>query len=67
MKLKNIILSTAFLVAFSACDDLFEPAVGKNFKQPSDLENMRFGLLVCWGHASIGNPLGENANNWSFT
>ena len=30
MKLKNIILSTAFLIAFSACDDLFEPAV-ENF------------------------------------
>ena len=39
MKLKNIILSTAFLMAFSACDDLLEPAV-ENFKQPSDLENM---------------------------
>ena len=27
MKLKNIILSTALLVGFCACDDLFEPAI----------------------------------------
>ena len=27
MKLKNIILSAALLVAFSACDDLFEPTI----------------------------------------
>lgn len=66
MKLKNIILSTAFLMAFSACDDLFEPAV-ENFKQPSDLENMPSWAVGLLGHAYIGNPLGENANNWSFT
>ena len=39
MKLKNIILSAALLMAFSACDDLFEPAI-ENHKQSSDLENM---------------------------
>ena len=60
MKLKNIILSTAFLIAFSACDDLFEPAV-ENFKQPSDLENMPSWAVGLLGHAYIGNPLGENA------
>ena len=66
MKLKNIILSAAFLMAFSACDDLFEPAV-ENFKEPSDLENMPSWAVGLLGHAYIGNPLGENANNWSFT
>ena len=49
MKLKNIILSTAFLIAFSACDDLFEPAV-ENFKQPSDLENMPSWAVGLLGH-----------------
>lgn len=53
-------------MAFSACDDLFEPAV-ENFKQPSDLENMPSWAVGLLGHAYIGNPLGENANNWSFT
>ena len=56
MKLKNIILSTAFLIAFSACDDLFEPAV-ENFKEPSDLENMPSWAVGLLGHAYIGNPL----------
>ncbi len=45
---------------------LFEPAV-ENFKQPSDLENMPSWAVGLLGHAYIGNPLGENANNWSFT
>lgn len=66
MKLKNIILSTALLVAFSACDDLFEPAV-ENHKNVTDLENMPSWAVGLLGHAYIGNPLGENANSWRFT
>lgn len=66
MKLKNIILSTALLVAFSACDDLFEPAI-ENHKKVADLENMPSWAVGLLGHAYIGNPLGENANSWRFT
>ena len=39
MKLKNIILSTALLVGFCACDDLFEPAI-ENHKTVEDLEKV---------------------------
>ena len=66
MKLKNIILSAAFLMAFSACDDLFEPAP-ENFKEPSDLESMPSWAVGLLGHAYIGNPLGLEPNSWSFT
>lgn len=66
MKLKNIILSTALLVAFSACDDLFEPAV-ENHKNVTDLEKMPSWAVGLLGHAYISNPLGENANSWRFT
>ena len=66
MKLKNIILSAALLMAFSACDDLFEPAI-ENHKQSSDLENMPSWAVGLLGHAYISNPLGENANSWKFT
>lgn len=66
MKLKNIILSVGLLMAFSACDDLFEPAI-ENFKEPEDLKDMPSWAVGLLGHAYLGNPLGENANNWSFT
>ncbi|VFB13601.1 SusD family [Bacteroides heparinolyticus] len=66
MKLKNIILSTALLMAFSACDDLFEPAV-ENHKNVEDLKNMPTWATGLLGHAYISNPLGENANSWRFT
>ena len=66
MKLKNIILSTALLVGFCACDDLFEPAI-ENHKTVEDLENMPAWAVGLLGHAYISNPLGENANSWKFT
>lgn len=66
MKLKNIILSAVLLATFSACDDLFEPAI-ENFKEPEDLKDMPSWAVGLLGHAYIGNPLGENANSWSFT
>lgn len=66
MKLKNIILSTALLVAFSACDDLFDPAI-ENHKDMADLENMPAWATGLLGHAYISNPLGDNANSWKFT
>ncbi|RGN35247.1 RagB/SusD family nutrient uptake outer membrane protein [Bacteroides oleiciplenus] len=66
MKLKNIILSAALLVAFSACDDLFEPTI-ENHKDAADLENMPSWAVGLLGHAYISNPLGENANSWKFT
>lgn len=66
MKLKYIILSTALLVGFSACDDLFEPAL-ENHKVVEDLENMPSWATGLLGHAYISNPLGENANSWKFT
>lgn len=66
MKLKYIILSTALLVGFSACDDLFEPAI-ENHKDEIDLENMPTWAVGLLGHAYISNPLGENANSWKFT
>lgn len=66
MKLKNIILSAALLMTFSACDDLFEPAI-ENHKNAKDLENMPMWAVGLLGHAYISNPLGENANSWKFT
>lgn len=66
MKLKNIILTTALLVGFSACDDLFEPAI-ENHKTVQELENMPSWAVGLLGHAYISNPLGENANSWKFT
>lgn len=63
MKLKNIILSAALLVTFSACDDLFEPAI-ENHKNASDLENMPSWAVGLLGHAYISHPLGESANSW---
>lgn len=57
MKLKNIILSTALLVGFCACDDLFEPAI-ENHKTVEDLENMPAWAVGLLGHAYISNPLG---------
>ena len=66
MKLKNIILSAALVVAFSACDDLFEPTI-ENHKDAADLENMPSWAVGLLGHAYISNPLGENANSWKFT
>lgn len=66
MKLKYIILSTALLVGFSACDDLFEPAI-ENHKVVEDLENMPSWAVGLLGHAYISNPLGETANSWKFT
>ena len=50
MKLKNIILSTALLVGFCACDDLFEPAI-ENHKTVEDLENMPAWAVGLLGHA----------------
>lgn len=66
MKLKNIILTTALLVGFSACDDLFDPAI-ENHKDVADLENMPSWATGLLGHAYISNPLGEGANSWKFT
>lgn len=66
MKLKNIILTTALLVGFSACDDLFDPAI-ENHKYVVDLEDMPSWATGLLGHAYISNPLGENANSWKFT
>ena len=66
MKLKNIILSAALVVTFSACDDLFEPTI-ENHKDAADLENMPSWAVGLLGHAYISNPLGENANSWKFT
>lgn len=66
MKLKNIILSAALLVTFSACDDLFEPTI-ENHKNAADLEEMPSWAVGLLGHAYISNPLGESANSWKFT
>ena len=52
MKLKNIILSAALVVAFSACDDLFEPTI-ENHKDAADLENMPSWAVGLLGHAYI--------------
>ena len=59
-------MSTALLVGFCACDDLFEPAI-ENHKTVEDLENMPAWAVGLLGHAYISNPLGENANSWKFT
>lgn len=66
MKLKNIILSAALLMVFSACDDLFDPAI-ENHKKPSDLDDMPTWAVGLLGHAYISNPLGADANSWKFT
>ena len=65
-KVAILSLITPMMVSLTSCDDLFEPAVEnhKVMDQLSDMPTWAVGLL---GHAYISNPLGQDANGWTWT
>ena len=65
-KVAILSLITPMMVTLTSCDDLFDPAVEnhKNMEQLKDMPSWAVGLL---GHAYISNPLGQGANDWTWT
>lgn len=57
---------TPMMVSLTSCDDLFEPAV-ENHKDMTQLEDMPTWAVGLLGHAYISNPLGQGANDWTWT
>lgn len=60
-KIVTFAITVSMLGAFTACQDMFEPAV-ENFKDEEDLLNMPAWATGLLGHAYISNPLGS----WRF-
>ena len=60
-KIMTFAITASMLGSFTACQDMFEPAV-ENFKDESDLLDMPAWATGLLGHAYISNPLGS----WRF-
>lgn len=60
-KIMSFAITASMLGSFTACQDMFEPAV-ENFKDESDLLDMPAWATGLLGHAYISNPLGS----WRF-
>ncbi|MBO7129066.1 MAG: RagB/SusD family nutrient uptake outer membrane protein [Prevotella sp.] len=65
-KVAILALMTPMMVSLTSCDDLFEPAV-ENHKDMTQLEDMPTWAVGLLGHAYISNPLGQGANDWTWT
>lgn len=65
-KVAILSLITPMMVTLTSCDDLFDPAV-ENHKTMEQLEDMPSWAVGLLGHAYISNPLGQGANDWTWT
>lgn len=65
-KIAVLSLMASTMLSLSSCDDAFEAAV-ENHKEMSQLSDMPTWAVGLLGHVYISNPLGQGANDWTWT
>jgi len=65
-KVAILSLTIPMMGTLTSCDDAFDPAV-ENHKDMTQLQDMPTWAVGLLGHAYISNPLGQGANDWTWT